>query len=99
MGAGYKPIEEMQVRVGLALCEIATRDFNGFSDDPETAKVDKFKVDGGFEAAVGAVWQLSENTLLTSKLGIFGPLKELGDTSINFDNIYHHGQGGKILKY
>jgi len=30
---------------------------------------------------------LSENTLLTSNLGIFGPLKELGDTSINFDNI------------
>ncbi len=99
VGAGYKPIEEVQVRVGLALREIATRDFNGFSDDPETAKVDKCKVDGGFEAAVGAVWQLSENTLLTSKLGIFGPLKELGDTSINFDNIYHHGQGGKILKY
>ena len=99
VGAGYKPIEEVKVRVGLALREIATRDSNGFSADPETAKVDKFKVDGGFEAAVGAVWQLSENTLLTSKLGIFGPLKELGDTSINFDNIYHHGQGGKILKY
>ena len=85
------------MRVGLALREIATRDFNGFSDDPETAKVDKFKVDGSFEAAVCAVWQLGENTLLTSKLGIVGPLKELGDTSINFDNIYHYGQGGKIL--
>ena len=59
VGAGYKPIEEVQVRVGLASREIAIRDFNGFSDDTETAKVDKFKVDGGFEAAVGAVWQLS----------------------------------------
>ena len=87
LGAGYKPIEEVQVRVGLALREIATRDFNSFSDDPQTAKVEKFKVDGGFEAAVDAVWPLSENTLLTSRLGIFGPLKELGDTSINFDNI------------
>ena len=86
-GAGYKPIEEVQVRVGLALREIATRDFNGFSDDAATAKVEKLKVDGGFEGAVDAVWQLSENTLLTSKLGIFAPLKELGDAAINFDNI------------
>ena len=86
-GAGYKPFEEVQVRIGLALREIATRDFNNFSDHTETGKVEKLKVDGGFEAAVDAVWQLSENMLLTSKLGIFAPLKELGDTSINFDNI------------
>jgi len=85
-GAGYRPIEEVQLRVGLALREIATRDFNGFSDDPATAKIEKLKLDGGLEAAVDGSWQLSENTLLTSKLGVFAPLQAFDETAINFDN-------------
>lgn len=85
-GAGYRPIEEVELRVGLALREIVTRDFNGFSDDAATAKVEKLKLDGGLEAAVDGSWQLSENTLLTSKFGVFAPLQALDETAINFDN-------------
>ncbi len=86
-GAGYKPVEEVEVRVGLALREIATRDFNGFSDDAETAEVEKFRFDGGLELAVDGAWQLSENALLTSKLGVFAPVTAFDETAINFDNI------------
>ncbi|MFT5088343.1 MAG: hypothetical protein ACI8PG_002704, partial [Planctomycetota bacterium] len=40
-GVGYQPIPEVKTRLGLAMREIFTRDFNSFSDDGSTAKIEK----------------------------------------------------------
>ena len=85
-GVGYKPIAQVKTRLGLAVREIFTRDFNSFSDNAKTAKVEKSKFDGGFEAVVETEWPLNETTLFSSKLEVFAPVKELADTSIDFDN-------------
>lgn len=85
-GIGYQPIPEVKTRLGLAMREIFTRDFNSFSDDAGTAKVEKSKFDGGIETVVETEWPINETTLFSSKLEVFAPLKELGDTSISFDN-------------
>ncbi len=85
-GVGYQPISPVKTRLGLALREIFTRDFNSFSDDAKTAKIEKRKFDGGFEAVVETEWPINQTTLFSSKLEVFAPVKELGDTSIGFDN-------------
>lgn len=85
-GVGYQPITQVKTRLGLAMREIFTRDFNSFTDKAKTAKIEKSKFDGGFEAVVETEWPLNETTLFSSKLEVFAPVKELGDTSVDFDN-------------
>jgi hypothetical protein len=85
-GVGYQPIPEVKTRLGLAVREIITRDFNSFSDDEETAKIEKSKVDGGLESVTDASWQMAENLLLTSKLEIFAPLAAIDETVVRSDN-------------
>jgi hypothetical protein len=84
-GIGLQPIPEAKTRLGLALREIITRDFNSYADDDETAEVEKTRVDGGLESVTDAAWELADNIQLTSKLEIFVPFTEVGDTSIGND--------------
>ena len=85
-GVGIQPRQEVKTRLGLALREILTRDFNGFSDDPETGKIEKTDIDGGLESVTDVEWKVMEDVLYTSKLSIFMPLADVGATSFNFDN-------------
>ena len=85
-GVGYQPIPEVKTRLGLGLREILTRDFNGYADDDETAKVEKTSVDAGMESVTDAEWQLAENVLLVTKLEIFAPLADLALTAIRSDS-------------
>jgi hypothetical protein len=84
-GVGYQPIEQATTRLGLAVREIVTRDFNAYADDDGTTKIEKVRTDGGLESVTDAKWQMADNIQLTSKLEIFVPLTELGDTSIGND--------------
>lgn len=86
-GVGFTPRSEIKTRLGLALREIITRDFNHYADDKETLKkVEKIRVDGGIESVTNGEWQLKDNVLLTSKLEIFAPFTALDETSVRSDN-------------
>ncbi len=85
-GIGYQPINEVKTRLGLAVREIITRDFNSFSDDAETVKIEKSRLDGGIETVVEVEWPINETTLFSSKLEVFAPLMALDETAISFDN-------------
>ena len=85
-GVGYQPREEVKTRLGLAMREIITRDYNSFTDDPETEKIEKSRFDGGLEGVVETEWPLNKITLFTSKLEIFAPLTALDETAVNLDN-------------
>ena len=84
-GVGFHPVEEATTRLGLALREIVTRDFISYADDDGTAKIEKVRIDGGLESVTDAQWQMADNIQLTSKLQIFVPVTEVGDTSIGND--------------
>ncbi|MBT5055468.1 MAG: DUF3078 domain-containing protein [Gemmatimonadetes bacterium] len=84
-GAAAKLSEQVSTRLGAALRQIMTRDFNGYSDDDATTKIEKLRWDGGLESVTDVNWPLADNILLTSKLEIFVPLNEVGDRSIGND--------------
>jgi hypothetical protein len=84
-GVGYQPRPELKTRLGLGLREIVTRDYNGYSDDPETEDVEKVSVDAGLESVTDVQWQLVEDVLLTTKLEIFAPVAKLDETSVRSD--------------
>lgn len=84
-GAAAQLSEQVSTRLGAALRQIMTRDFNGYSDDDVTTQIEQLRWDGGVESVTDVNWPLADNILMTSKLEIFVPLNELGDRSIGHD--------------
>lgn len=86
VGVGYQPIPEVKTRLGAALREIITQDFNGYADDPSTTTIEKTRVEGGLESVTEAEWKLDDNMLLKSKLELFAPFKSLDRIVVRSDN-------------
>ncbi|MFN0159082.1 MAG: DUF3078 domain-containing protein [Bacteroidota bacterium] len=86
IGASYKPTAEITTRLGAAVREIITSDYNGYSDDPETAEIEKVKVLGGLESVTEVDWAFAENMKFTSRLELFAPFKTIDEIIVRSDN-------------
>ncbi len=85
-GASYHPITQLKERIGVAVREIFTSQYNVYSDDPKTIAVEKTKVVAGFESVTEVEWKFEENILFTAKLECFTPFRNFNDFSIRGDN-------------
>lgn len=86
VGAGYEPMKEIKTRVGVALREIITSDYNQYADDPTTTELEKTRVEGGLEWVTDIAWQLDDNILFSSKIEVFSPLSHFDETVLRSDN-------------
>lgn len=71
VGVGYQPLPQVKTRLGAALRETTTRRFTRFSDNPNTAKIEDFRVNGGLESVTNVDWNLSSNIIFKGKLEVF----------------------------
>lgn len=94
-GFGYKPNEIVKTRLGVALKQTITQDYNAYADDPLTTKTEKIKNEIGAESVTDLSWKIAENTVYTSKLELFSTLKAFDKTDVNWDNLI----ATKISKY
>ena len=85
-GLGYEPTPQVKTRLGFALREIVTSEFNNFSDDPETNEIEKTQVDGGLESVTDIKWDLKDNILFTSKIEIFSAFNNFTDAVVRNDS-------------
>ncbi|MBD3181793.1 DUF3078 domain-containing protein [Candidatus Poribacteria bacterium] len=85
-GVGYEPIKQVKTRLGAAVREIITGEFNSYSDDPETEDIEEIRFDAGFESVTEGEWNLRQNVILKSKLEIFVALTEPRDAAIRSDS-------------
>lgn len=81
-GASYQASKEVKTRLGLALREIITNNFNQYADDPTTTTVEKTKIDGGLESVTNVEWIVMENIQLTSQLELFAAFKKLDEVVV-----------------
>jgi hypothetical protein len=95
VGVGYRPVQEVNTRLGLALREIFTSKYFLYSDDPTTTQLEKTRIDGGLESVTEANVILMENIVFNSKLEIFAPLKRFEQTTVRSDNTL----SAKVNKY
>jgi hypothetical protein len=96
VGLGYQPIPQIKTRIGAALREVITSDFNGYADDPQTlTKIEKTKVEGGLESVTEVTWQLQSNLLFTGKLELFDAFKNFDIIIMRSDNTL----AAKVSKY
>ncbi|MFC1717764.1 DUF3078 domain-containing protein [Candidatus Poribacteria bacterium] len=95
-GVGYEPVKEFKTRLGFALHETVTSDFpKPYADDPDTAEVEKTKVEPGLESVTDFSKSLIGNILMTSKLELFYDFGAIDETDVRWDNIF----SAKISKY
>jgi hypothetical protein len=95
IGAAYKPMPEIVTRLGVALREVVTSEFNAYSDDPATTEIEKVKVNGGIESVTNAEWNFAENMQFKSTLELFAPFKTLDEVVVRSDNTI----SAKVNKY
>lgn len=96
VGLGYQPIPQIKTRLGAALREIITSDFNAYADDPATpAVVEKTKVEGGLESVTEVAWQMHSNLLFTGKVELFDAFKNFDIIIMRSDNTF----AAKVSKY
>jgi hypothetical protein len=94
-GLGYQPIAQIKTRLGAALREVITSEFNNYADDPKTLAVEKTKVEGGLESVTEVSWQLQSNLLFTGKLELFDAFKNFDIIIMRSDNTL----AAKVSKY
>ena len=85
-GLGYQPMPQVKTRLGAAVREIITSEFNSYADDPETDEIEKTRMDAGLESVTDVEWHLKQNVLVKSKLEIFAPLTEPRDVAVQNDS-------------
>ncbi len=73
IGAAYRPGPEFRTRLGAALREVITNQFNQYADDPATPEIESVLVEGGLESVSNLKLQLDDNVLLKSELNLFAP--------------------------
>lgn len=89
IGAAYKPLPEVVTRIGVAMREVVTSEFNAYADSQ------KIKVNGGIESVTNLDWTFAENMELKSTLELFAPFKTLDEVVVRSDNTI----SAKVNKY
>lgn len=87
IGFLYNQIPNITTRLGLAFQETVTNKFNGYADDPETAKIEKFKFDTGIESVTEALFKIEENLSYGSQLRLFSRFNSMDVWDVRWDNL------------
>ena len=85
IGLCYKPNDIINARLGAAMKQSVTDQFNTFSDDPNTETVESFKNEIGAESVIDVNYELSESNQLASKLELFSNLKAFDEIDVIWD--------------
>lgn len=89
IGFMYHKIPNVTTRLGIGFQETITSKFPSYSDDPKTAKIEKFKFDTGIESVTEALYniEVEDNVLFGSKLRLFYRFNELDVWDVRWDNL------------
>ena len=87
IGFIYNKIPNMTTRIGIGFQETITSKFTGYSDDPKTSEIEKFKLDTGIESVTDGAFKIEENILFVSQLRLFGHFNELDVWDVRWDNL------------
>lgn len=87
-GVGFKPNEVFKTRFGVAFKQTITADFNTYSDDSATEKIEDFKNEIGTESVSDLNFKITEQIHYESKLELFSNLEGNDEIDANWDNTF-----------
>ncbi len=79
--------KSFNTRLGIGLQETFTNQFNSYSDDVNTADIEKFKLETGIESVSEVNYEFMQNMIYSSRLRLFSRFNSLGVWDVNWDNI------------
>lgn len=94
-GIGYSKDDAFKARLGATIKETYTRNFTGFSDDPDTPSIEKTRIEGGITGVAEVNRKVSENITYTSELVVFSNVKAFNEIDVNWENLF----SAKVAKY
>jgi hypothetical protein len=86
LGLSYAPNEVFSCKLGVAVKETFTRNFNGYSDDPETSEVEKVLIEPGLSSRSDLTLALNEKLKYSSLLELFSNMAALDEVDWRWDN-------------
>ena len=87
LGFSYDKVKGFKTRLGLAIQETITKNFNVYSDDPDTPdKIEKFKLETGLESVTEGEVEFAQNMLFNSKLRLFTRFNMMDVWDVRWDN-------------
>jgi Protein of unknown function (DUF3078) len=84
-GFGWTQSKAFQTRLGVALREIVTDNYNQYAADPSSPGIHKTRIEGGFESASQLKLQLDDNVLFNADLDLFDPVRTLDRVVVHAD--------------
>lgn len=88
LGFTYDKLYSLKTRIGVAVQEIITNKMVVYADDPNTAKIEKIKVDTGIESVTEGEYTLMQNLSYKTNLRLFSTFKTLDIWDIRWDNAF-----------
>jgi len=89
IGFAYNKSEIIQTRLGLAFEESFANKFAAqYTDDEETADVEKFKFETGIESMTDLILQIDDNVVYKSKLRLFSGFNRMTVWDVAWDNTF-----------
>ncbi len=77
LGFLYEKDKIVSTRLGIALQETFTNKYVSYSDDPNTSKIEKFKLETGIESVTNFEYTIAQNLLFQSNLRLFTRFKSM----------------------
>ncbi len=88
LGAVVKVNSILRTRLGVGLKQTITRNFNQYSDNPATEKVEKFKFENGIDLNSNLDSKISTKVKVTSKLVLFSAFEHLTVIDVDWDTYF-----------
>ena len=87
LGFTYSKHKIFTTRLGFAAQEVFSKVNTKYTDDPETSKIETFKLDIGLESVTSSEVTIAENLLFKSNLRLFSRFKKLSVWDVRWDNL------------
>ena len=90
-GIGWTLSKAFNTRLGLALREIITSQYNQYAAEPNETEVKKVRIDGGLESVTEVELPVDDNVVFRAKADLFDPFNHL-------NRLVLHGDAALIAK-
>ncbi len=95
IGIGYNGGESFKTRLGAALKQTITRNFNSYSDDPNTENIEKIDNSFGAESVTDLQIKFNDDIIFLSMLQLFSNFRAIDEVDVRWNNLFV----AKIMKY
>ncbi len=95
IGFGFNNGETFRTRLGIAVKQTITRNFNSYSDDPNTVEIETVDNNLGAESVTDLQIKFNDDIIFISMLQLFSDFSAINEVDVRWNNLFV----AKLMKY